>query len=245
MDYEIINEHYKDFIMNLESYFNQQSNTIIYEKRNIIKRVAYEDKKYVVKLFKIPHFINKVAYSFFRDGKAKKSYKNSLKIIDFVPKPIAYIEEEKLGLLYKSYFVSEYFDYDFTIRELLTNPNFKDKNTIYQKFADFTYALHNAGIQHLDYSPGNVLIKRQNKDYQFKIIDINRMRFKTLTEQERLENFSKLWASDEDLTVIIKAYAKVSQISEDEALSIALKASQKHKDKKNLKKRLRGKEVVD
>jgi len=245
MIYEAPNERHKDLVTNIKIYFNQEKNSIIYEKRNIIKIVEFEGQEYVVKSFRIPHIINKIAYGFFRDSKAKKSYQNSIKISDFVPKPIAYIEDKKFGLLYKSYFISERFEYDFTIRELLTNSNFEDRENIYKNFAYFTYKLHNAGIQHLDYSPGNILIKKHHHGYIFKIIDINRMEFKTLTQQGRLENFSKLWATDEDLTLIIKEYAKISKIDEKEALIIALKASQKHKNRKNFKKRLKGKKVVD
>jgi len=32
----------------------------------------------------------------------------------------------------------------------------------------------------------------------FKIVDINRMEFKELTLQERLKNFSQLWAKNDD-----------------------------------------------
>ena len=182
---------------------------------------------------------------FFRDSKAKKSYDNSLKIAEFFPKAIGYAEFTKLGLLYDSYFLCEKFEYDFTIREPLTQKAFKDKDTIFRALASFTHELHEKGVEHLDYSPGNILIKKVNDTYTFKIIDVNRMNFKIFTQNERLENFAKLWAKDEDLTVIIKAYASLIDMDETEAVIIALKASQKHKDKKNFKKRLKGKKVVD
>ena len=237
-------KNYLPFCQNIESIF-KESNQSIHKARNEIKIVNYQQKELVIKAFKVPHIINKIAYGFFRSSKAEKSYNNSLKISDFVPKPIAYIEEKKFGLLKKSYFISEHFNYDFTIREPLTTSNFKNKETIYKAFANFTNNLHNNKINHLDYSPGNILIKKNDKSYKFQIIDINRMEFKILTTNERLENFAKLWATDEDLTIIIKEYAKINKLDENEALNIALKASQKHKDKKNFKKRLKGKKVVD
>ena len=66
--------------------------------------------------------------------------------------------------------------------------------------------MHEADIEHLDYSPGNILIKVISGNYVFKIVDINRMEFRNLNHTERLENFSKLWAKDEDLTIIVKFY---------------------------------------
>ncbi len=245
MNHEILNERYKDFVKNIKTYFHQSSNKTIFQKRNTIKLIEFEGKKYIVKSFKKPHIINKIIYSFFRKSKAKKSYLNSIKISDFVPTPIGYIEFKKFHLLENSYFISEPFNYTLTIREPLTNPNYPNKDKIYKAFARFTNHLHNQGIKHLDYSPGNILIKKENDEYIFKIIDINRMEFKKLLTTERLENFSKLWASDEDLTIIIKEYAQINHLNEKEALGIALKASQKHKDRKNFKKRLKGKKVVD
>ena len=243
MKYEVCNNSYTDLVKNIKEIFASSSH-ILYEGRNTLKSLFYLDEKIVTKSFKIPHIINKVAYTFFRDSKAEKSYKNSLKIIDFVPQPIAYVEFFRWGLLHDSYFLSENFEYDFTIRETLLQNDFKDKGIIFKAFAKFTYDLHTSGIEHLDYSPGNILIKKIDGNYIFKIIDINRMKFRNLNTTERLENFSKLWAKDEDLILIVKAYAQYIDMDEKEAILIALKASQKHKDKKNFKKRLKGKKDV-
>lgn len=244
MKYKVFSDTYTNLVKNVRKYF-LEAETNIWDRRNKIKILLFQKEEITIKSFKIPHMINKIAYTFFRDSKAKKSYENSLKIIDFVPKPIGYAEFFKFGLLDESYFLCEKFHYDFTIREVLVNNHYEDRNTIFQAFAAFTYDLHEKGIEHLDYSPGNILIRKLENSYEFKIIDVNRMKFKTFTMQERLENFSKLWASNEDLKVIVSAYVKQIGMEKQKALDIALKASQKHKDKKNLKKRLKGKKVVD
>lgn len=232
------------FLYNIQKYF-QENTTTIHKARNEIKMISYEKQEYVIKSFKIPHLLNKIVYTFFRDSKAKKSYINSLKINDFTPKPIGYIEFKKLGLLHDSYFISENFNYNFTIREPLLQVDFEEKEEILKEFAHFTYQLHEKGIFHLDYSPGNILIKKENNTYIFKIVDINRMQFKTLNLDERLQNFAKLWAKDQDLKIIIKAYAQLIQENEDDCIKKALYYSQEHKDKKNFKKRLKGEKVVD
>ncbi len=244
MKYEVLDKRYRDFVEDIRTYFEDASRSL-HKARNEIKVISFLEEDIVVKSFKIPHIINKFAYTFFRDSKAKKSYFNSLKIIDFVPKPIGYIEFFKFGLLYDSYFISEEFKYDFTIREVLLDSEFKDREKLFQSFAEFTYLLHEEGIEHLDYSPGNILIQKRTDGYSFKIIDINRMRFSPLNNEDRLINFAKLWAKDEDLTIIIRAYAKKIDMDENKAIQIALDASQKHKDRKNFKKRLKGKKVVD
>jgi len=235
---------FNSFFKGIRHYFTNSNNSI-HKARNEIKIVNYKEKELVIKSFKIPNIINRIAYTFFKSSKARKSYDNSVKIIDFVPKPIGYIEFKKFGLIYDSYFVSENFKYDLTIREPLLDLNYDNKEKIFKKFAKFTYELHENGIFHLDYSPGNILIKKDKKDYIFKVVDINRMQFKELSLEERLLNFSKLWAKDEDLRIIVQEYANIIHEDKSTCLDIALKFSQKHKDKKNLKKRLKGKKVVD
>jgi serine/threonine protein kinase len=234
----------KDFILNIKDYFNSSSNSI-HKARNEIKLIDYEDKKLVIKSFKVPNIINKFVYSFFRDSKAKKSYDNSLKIIDFVPKPIGYIEFYDMGLLQNSYFVSENFDYDFDIRPSLIQDDFEDKENLFVQFARFTFELHEQNIYHQDFSPGNILIKKEAENYIFKIVDINRMSFYELSLEDRLRNFAKLWAKDKDLVVIIKEYAKLLGEDEQKCLVLALKYSNAHKNRINRKKRLRGQEIDD
>ena len=65
------------------------------------------------------------------------------------------------------------------------------------------------------------------------------MKFFDLELNDRLKNFSKLWAKDEDLEVIIKEYARFLQKNEKELVSKALDFSHKHKAKINFKKRLK------
>ena len=241
-----INKQYqshKDYIVNISSYFNSSSHSI-HKARNELKVISYEGIDTVVKSFKIPNIINKVAYTFFRSSKAKKSYEYSLKIGDVTPSPLAYIEFFNFGLLTNSYFISEEFKYDFTIREPLLDDNFDDREEIFKAFARFTLQLHEENIFHNDYSPGNILIKKENDTYKFKIVDINRMKFFDLQEDDRARNFSKLWASDDILTVIATEYKKHYECSTSFVIQV-LHYSNSNKKVKNFKKRLKGKPVND
>lgn len=244
MKYKVLDISYMDIVNNIHTYF-KNSKISIHKARNEIKKTNFENNVIIIKSFKVPHIINRIAYTFFRDSKAKKSYNNSIRLLGFVPRPIAYIEFFRAGLLSQSYFISEAFEYDFTIREVLTDLAFPNRDKIYKAFAKFAYKLHNEGIEHLDFSPGNILIKQIDNDYIFQIIDVNRMRFRKLSIVDRLKNFAKLWARDEDMQIIIQEYAKLININENDATVVAIKFSQKHKNKKNFKKRLKGKKVVD
>jgi tRNA A-37 threonylcarbamoyl transferase component Bud32 len=237
-------EGLKESILDIQAIFEDNNNSI-HKARNEIKIIEIDGKKLVVKAFKIPHIVNKIAYSFFRASKAKRSYENSLKIEEFVPPAIAYIEFFENNLLEKSYFISQNYDYDFTIREPISDKEFPNRDYIFKSFAEFTYHLHQKDILHKDYSPGNILIKKQNLGYEFKIIDINRMEFKKLTLDERLQNFSRLSIEDRDLTIIIKEYAKLISKDSDDLVQRALKYlhqhTKSHSRKKELKNKLRKK----
>ena len=71
------------------------------------------------------------------------------------------------------------------------------------------------------------------------------MEFKNLTVEDRLKNFSKLWAKDDDMKIIVKEYAQLIGEDEEYCINKAIEYSQKNKDFKNFKKRLKGKKVHD
>ena len=241
-------KQFKDYLLNIPKYFNENTTTI-HKARNELKIINFNDTDTVVKSFKVPHFINKIIYTYIRESKAKRSYEYSIKIKDFVPKPIGYIEFIKDGFIDESYFISERFNYDFTIREALKR-NIKDVTEddyikIYQAFALFTYELHQNNIFHDDYSPGNILIKKEEDEYIFKIVDINRMAFNPLDSIQRAKNFEKLWANDYILEVMAKEYITHYKDASDSFIDDVLYFSNKNKKIKNFKKRLKGKPVTD
>lgn len=213
----------------------------IHKARNELKIIALGDLKTVVKSFKTPHLFNRIVYSFFRHTKAYKSYHNALRLEELgisTPAPIATIEFFESGLLKESFFISEYFEYDFTIRTPLLEP-LEDRDAIFKAFAAYTYDLHQKGVWHLDYSPGNILIKRTMSGYQFSIVDINRMEFRSITPLEGCENFNKLWASDEELEIMGREYARLSGFNVAVTIAEMKKHNDANKRVKNFKKKLK------
>lgn len=220
------------------------SDCVLQDARNKIKKVQYENLNYVVKSFKKPNLLNRLIYTFARESKAKRSYEYSMKISQFVPQAVAYVEFYEAGLLNKSYFVSEMFDYDFTIREPLNDVSFVEREAVFKAFAKFSFELHQQGILHKDYSPGNILITERDGEYQFKIIDINRMAFGELSIQERMRSFKMLWATDSVLDFIVAEYARVGGYDISECQALAKDFNHAHKRFKNFKRRLKGLPVM-
>jgi len=235
-------DYMKASLLDISNIFNSVD-TNIHKARNELKIINIDGVECVVKSFKIPHIINRVAYTFLRDGKAKKSFDNAMRLQDMgvnTPEPIGIIEFFKTGLLESSYFISLYEPYDFTIREVFHH-KVDDTTQILKEFALFSYDLHQKGVWHVDYSLGNILITKINNNYRFSLVDINRMEFKDITPEEGLKNFNKFWAKfDEDLPIIAKEYAKLAGFDEQKAIQIVLDEARKLQSRVNIKRKLKG-----
>ncbi len=231
----------KEQLVNIKTEFTSSDETI-HKARNQLKIITMDNYKFVVKSFKIPHIINKIAYTFFRDSKAKKSYLNAVKLQELninTPTPVALIEHYKFGLLNESYYISILEDYDFTIREVFHH-KVDDYEEILKQFTAFTYELHQKGVWHVDYSLGNILITKKEDSYLFSLVDINRMEFKNISAEEGLKNFNKFWAKDEkDLVTIADKYSELTNFDKEKALEIIKEEAKKIQEYKNSKKRLK------
>ena len=242
MKYEIQESfpHVLPLIENIEKYF-QESSSVLHNKRNEIRVISFEDTNYVVKAFRVPNLINRIVYRYFRASKAKRSYEYSLRVgKELCPEAVAYIEKSENLLLSNSYYISRHFDYDFEIRAVLNDKSFENRVQILEEFADFTFGLHEKKILHRDYSPGNILIKKLGEHYQYKIVDVNRMQFKTLSLEDRLSNFVRLSADEEAMKIILYRYAQSIHKPQDEVLLQAKKYSDEYEAKRALKNKLRG-----
>lgn len=216
--------------------------------RNIIKLFDLDGKTINIKSFKIPNVVNKVAYKHFRKSKAKRSFEYATILLQKgigTPQPLAYFENfNKFGLL-DSYYVSEHLDCDLTFRELVEIPDYPDHENILRQFVKFTFDLHEAGIEFLDHSPGNTLIKKGAEGkYNFYLVDLNRMNFhESMSFITRMKNFSRLTPKQDMIKVMSNEYAKYYSETE-EAIFENMRMEtvvfqEKFAKKKRLKKRLK------
>ena len=181
--------------------------------RNTIKIINIEGVNINIKAFKIPNIFNQIAYRFFRKSKAQRSFEYAKKLIELgigTPKPLAFFEFNTLLLFKKSFYLSEQVDCDLTYRELITDLNYPNYETILRAFTRFTYLLHERGIQFLDHSPGNTLIKKNGNNYDFYLVDLNRMNFGELDFETRIKNFSRLTMYKSMVEIMSDEYAKCS-----------------------------------
>lgn len=238
----IIHLRYEHLATELQDVLHNFSNRGVYVvkgERNVIKRVILLGNDLNIKKFKTPNEFQALVYQSFRHSKAKRSFDYASKLIDLgiqTPFPVAYLERFAAGLR-ESFYVSEHLDYDFDFRELIHNPRFKKRNEILKQFTAFTFKLHENGVNFLDHSPGNTLIKDLgDNQYEFYLIDLNRMRFEELDFEKRMRNFRRLWLSKTMIKIMAEEYASLFGKTYEETHSLMSKYSREFQKKVNAKK---------
>ena len=103
--------------------------------------------------------------------------------------------------------------------------------------------LHEKGVYFLDHSPGNTLIKKQEQGYKFYLVDLNRMKFKSLSYNERIKNFDRLSKHENMVKIMSDEYAKCIDKNPEEVFDLMWKYTNqfrtKIRRKKNLKKKFK------
>ena len=238
-----MNEELNKIIQN----FDNSGKILVKGNRNLIKIFEYQGQSIAIKSFKKPNFFNGFIYKFIRDSKAKRSFENANFLISKkigTPKPIAFYEKSNFLCLKESYFICENLEYDYMFRKIFEGLQNPDLEHLLLATANFSFQMHENGIEFLDHSPGNTLIKIDEKgNFNCFLVDLNRMKFhEKMSLDMRLKNMNKLTPSPEMVSVIANEYAKLINISEkiifEKLWSFCQKFYIKYDRKQNLKKKL-------
>lgn len=239
----VISEKYKSqeaFLLDIVNTFPTKGNVLVIGKRNIIKIFNVGNVSVTVKSFKIPNLFNKIAYRFFRKSKAQRSFENASYLIKHnlgTPVPIAYIEMNDSFLFGRSFYVSKHIDFDLMYRDLVEDTTIANHEEILRAFTRFTHQLHEHHILFKDHSPGNTLIKKEGAIYNFYLVDLNRMEFKSLSFKMRIENFCRLTPKKEMVAIMSDEYSKITGEPYDKVFSSMWKYTATFQEKFYRKKR--------
>ncbi len=203
--------HLFDFIRQVPDNF-ENSGELLHTGRNEVRKVSISGQDIVVKYFKRITWANRLIYATLRKSKAQRAFENSRKLIRSginTPMPIAFVDIYKKGLLYQSFYISDFIDLK-SLNELLEQPIGKSEEGL-KAFAHYSYKLHRLGIFHNDYNLTNVLYTQTNGEYDFALIDNNRMEFRAYTKRRGLKNLRRLNLPVDKLGIIGSEYANDSQ----------------------------------
>ena len=238
----------REEIILLVNSFDNNGKLLYGGNRNAIKTFEINNFIINIKSFKVPNLINKIAYKYFRKSKARRSFEFANILLENkigTPQPIAYFENSNFLGLKDSYYVSEHLDCDLTFRELVEIPDFPENEIILRQFTRFSYDLHQKGIEFLDHSPGNTLVKKGNNgNYEFFLVDLNRMAFHdAMSFEVRMKNLCRLTPKKEMVAIMSNEYAIISGESEELINKMLWKMTAdfqfKFYRKKRLKKKLK------
>ncbi len=233
--------HLASFVEELPSEFAKKGE-IVYKSRNEIRRYDTTTPPVAVKRYKVPIFINRLVYGLFRPTKAERSYRYALRLQELgigTPSPIAYSEQYKGGLLTTSYFVSEMVGHEYMMRVFERCTLNEEYLTLLHAFAQFTVELHEKGVHHRDYSPGNILFTKRDDGYHFCLVDINRMQFGELSKKTCLRNFHRICGQEVVVRQLVEYYATLRGWEVEAAVKEALRYREKILKRKKRKRELK------
>ena len=214
----LIHNKFKDLqerIVFLIDHFLIEGKILVNGQRNAIKLFEVEGITLNIKSFKRPNLINKIVYRYFRKSKARRSFEFASKLMEMqigTPQPVAFFENYDFIGLKESYYACQHLENVFEFREIVQNEAFENRDFIIRKFTQFTFEMHEKGIEFLDHSPGNTLIyKNTDGSYSFFLVDLNRMQFhETIDFKTRMKNLSKITHKKDMIEVMSNEYAKLS-----------------------------------
>ena len=222
--YQCIEQQYADLIENVEQYLAQATRSLV-ESRNKVKIVTYQGRQFVIKSFRKPDLFMRIAYTYCRPSKAKRSFLYAeylLKQQFLTPMPIAYREDFNNHVLTKSYYISEYLPHDQLMFDCFQqcDQNLPRNLELLKQFAAFTFKLHQQGIYHNDYTSRNILVRQDKQYYSFALVDLNRLRFCKRTIWGKAKNISSVWDNFAVLDTITTEYARLAQINPQRLLKL-------------------------
>lgn len=213
----------QNFIMELPKTFSVMGTTL-YKGRNTVKAFGINGRTLVVKRYKRPNLVQRVAYSFFKRSKAERAYLYAQIMREKginTPREIAYIELREGILMSDSFFVSEPCALP-SLSKILGNGQF-DRNAA-DALARQLAVMHEKGVMHGDLNLTNILYKKdENNNFTFWFIDTNRSSFIQADKNDCLDNLKRLTHDRKLMRYVVSRYAETRGWDVDETVAGVMK----------------------
>uniref|UniRef100_A0AB33IY93 Tyrosine protein kinase n=3 Tax=unclassified Prevotella TaxID=2638335 RepID=A0AB33IY93_9BACT len=223
-------EYQRPVIESIPSRFETEGTTI-YHLRNEIKVMETPDgKKLNVKRYHVPKGLNLLIYSWgLRKPKGLRAFEYPAILLQNginTPTPIAYIEERSAGFIRYTYFISEQCDYPYTLYDM-GNASPDQYKPMAKALAHLAATMHSKNILHLDFTPGNILWKRDADGYKFSLVDTNRMYFGPVSIDKGINNLKRMWGPKEFFILLMQHYAEERGANPQQVIAKALELRHK------------------
>jgi len=199
--------HLEDFIKKILESFDAAGQEIKSGKTGL-KVYSTDGIKLTVKRFNDISIFHRMLSSTIGKSKARSAYENSQLLIKKgfpSPRPVAYVNIYRRGILHTCYYISLYTD-RIPIKELFSAPIPESEKGL-RSFAKFTYNLHQNGIFHGDYRLSNVFYEYDGFNYDFSLIDNDSIRLGRYSMRRGMRNLRRLSLPADKLAIIATEYA--------------------------------------
>lgn len=204
-DFKVLQE----FLTELPDRFAGEG-TVIYKGRNELRSYPVMGYDLVVKSYRRPNLINRIAYGLLRSSKAERAYRFGILLSKEgfgTPAPVGYVTCRRGLFLAESYSVTLQSTCPYTYRDF-SRRDFPRQREILEAIARMTARLHEGYILHKDYSAGNILFDDRQEEIRLEIVDLNRIVFKAVDLEAGCRNFERLPGTDEMLEIMGATYAR-------------------------------------
>ena len=168
---------------------------------------------------------------------AQCAYENTEHLLNLgvtSPEQIAYISCYKNGMLIKDFYICLVIDYEPF--QKLTELPLQASLFALKAFARFTYKLHQLGIFHKDYSVHNILYSYINNEYDFALIDNDRISFSKFSFRKGMKSLPRLSVSVDFLGIIAAEYSREVKVGDLKTLFAILLNKRIQRTRNTLKK---------
>jgi len=173
----------------------------IYRGRNLIFRAEVGGRRVAVKRFPVASLGKRLLYRV-RAAKAARTFDHAVRLRALgvgTPAPLAAVEVRRGGWPVASYYCSELVP-RFAEARVLRFRETADRTRLLRLLGAFVGRLHSLGVLHLDLTAGNVLLvpdAAAADGVAFQLVDINRMRFRTVGPRAGIANLVQLRLNDD------------------------------------------------
>lgn len=211
-------------------------------ERNTVELVEAQGEQLVVKRYKRPSWVNRVAYSFLRRSKAHRAYDNAFllrsKGID-TAEPIAYIERRKYGLMHTAWYISRYLPLPDAQQTLDSLPAKEQKREFGRALMRFVHDLFGKDIIYKDCNPGNFLISRDGDEWHFALVDINRLYTGKPSLYRQMKAMVQFGLGPVEAPFVLQYYHEISGYNLDDMAYYFFLCRRQDRKKQDTKRRIR------
>lgn len=210
---------------------------VLCDGRNRVCRVEYCGHSFVVKQFFNKGLWKKMVYRI-ASSKARRSFDNSMSLMRNglnTPHPVAWREDWNRLFLKESYYICAHLEVAQTARSIGRDEAILWRPQV-RKIAQSIALMHEAGMLHLDLTPGNILFSGDRpEDWKVYFIDNNRMKFGKVSMRRGIQSLVQAKIEGYCQASYVAAYAEARGFDPDACQKLYTKLMKRH----NLKWRLK------